>query len=266
MTRKIEFNNSDISYNISGQGKAIVLLHGYLESKEIWNSFAEELAKKFQVIVPDLPGHGKSDLTNERLSVEIMAELVKTVLDKENVSKCLLVGHSMGGYATLAFLELYPKLLSGLTLFHSSPYPDTEEKMQNRDREINIIRQGKKAQIYNTHFPNTFAKENVEKFTDDIEKCKEVARDMSDDGIIAALEAMKARTDRSKILKATKVPVQYIIGEKDNFIPMDILNKLQLPVNSEVVVLENSGHMGFVEERENVLNAISDFANKIYEI
>ncbi len=262
MTRKIEFNNLDISYNISGQGKAIVLLHGYLESKEIWNDFAKELCENFQVIIPDIPGHGKSDLTNERLSVEKMAESVKLILDKENVGKCLLVGHSMGGYVALAFLDLFPELLIGLTLFHSSPYADTQEKKQNRDREINIIRQGKKAQIYNTHFPNTFAKENVEKFTDDIEKCKEVARDMSDDGIIAVLEAMKARPDRSKILKATKIPVQYIIGEKDNFIPMNILNKLQLPDNSEVVVLENSGHMGFIEDRGNVLNAIIDFVNK----
>ncbi|RLD79998.1 MAG: alpha/beta hydrolase, partial [Bacteroidetes bacterium] len=54
-------------------------------------------------------------------------------------------------------------------------------------------------------------------------------------------------------------PVQYIIGEKDNFIPMEILNKLQLPDHSEVVILENSGHMGFIEEKENAISAISGF-------
>ena len=262
MIKEIMFNNTDVCYNILGQGETIVLLHGYLESNEIWNDFAKELVENFQVIAPDFPGHGKSDLTNERLSVEKMAESVKLILDKENVDKCLLVGHSMGGYAALAFLELYPESLSGLTLFHSSPYADMEEKKQNRDREINIIRQGKKAQIYNAHFPNTFAKENVEKFTDEIGKCKEVARNMTDNGIIAALEAMKYRPDRSILLKNTKIPIQYIIGEKDNFIPMDILNKLLLPDNSEVVILENSGHMGFIEERENVLNAIIDFVKK----
>lgn len=262
MTRKIKFNNTDISYNISGQGKTIILLHGYLESKEIWNDFAEELAENFQVIVPDLPGHGESGLINGSLLVEKMAESVKYILNKENVSKCMLVGHSMGGYAALAFLEFYPELLNGFCLFHSSPYADTEEKKQNRDREINIIRQGKKAQVYTAHFPNTFAKENVEKYQTEINKCNEVAKNMQDMGIITALEAMKARPDRSEILKATKVPVQYIIGEKDNFVPMEILNKLQLPDNSEVVVLENSGHMGFIEEKENALKAISGFASK----
>jgi len=262
MTRKIEYDDSDISYDIIGRGKAVVLLHGYLESKEIWGDFAEKLGKNFKVIIPDLPGHGKSGLIDSNLTVEKMAESIKYILDKENVSKCLLVGHSMGGYTALAFLELFPELLSGLSLFHSSPFADTKEKKQNRDREINIIRQGKKAQVYTAHFPNTFARENVEKHKNEIEKCKELAKSMQDEGIIAALEAMKARPDRSEILKATKVPVQYIIGEKDNFIPMDILKKLKLPDNSEVVVLENSGHMGFIEEKGNAIEAIGGFVDK----
>jgi pimeloyl-ACP methyl ester carboxylesterase len=249
----------DLSYSVLGNGKTIVLLHGYLESKEIWGDFAEDLSGNFRVIVPDLPGHGSSGLPDGNLSVERMAELVKSILDKEDVEKCLLVGHSMGGYVALAFLDLFPEMLNGLSVFHSSPYADTDEKKQNRDREINIIRQGKKAQVYTAHFPNTFAKENVEIFANEIEKCKARAKNMSDEGIIAALEAMKNRPDRSMLLKGTKIPVQYIIGEKDNFIPMEILNKLQLPDNSEVVVLENSGHMGFIEEKENALEAIGGF-------
>jgi len=260
MNQKIKFDDMNLNYNVLGKGKTIVLLHGYLESKEIWDDFAKDLAESFRVIVPDLPGHGNSELPAGSLSVEKMAELVKQILDKENIDKCLLVGHSMGGYVALAFLELFPETLSGLSIFHSSPYADTEEKKQNRDREINIIHQGKKAQVYTAHFPNTFAKENVEMFADEIEKCKERAKNMPDDGIIAVLEAMKNRPDRSILLKDTKIPIQYIIGEQDNFIPMEILNKLQLPDNSEVVVLEKSGHMGFIEEKENALEAIGGFA------
>jgi len=256
---KDKIDNMNLSYNVLGKGKTIILLHGYLESKEIWGDFAEDLAKSFQVIVPDLPGHGNSVLSDGSLSVEKMAESVKSILDKENIDKCVLVGHSMGGYVALAFLDLFPKMLNGLSIFHSSPYADTEEKKQNRDREINVIRQGKKAQVYTAHFPNTFAKENVEIFADEIEKCKERAKSMSDEGIIAALEAMKNRPDRSILLKNTKIPVQYIIGEKDNFIPMEILSKLALPDNSEVVVLEKSGHMGFIEERKNALEAVGGF-------
>lgn len=257
-----ELTHKGTCYLKAGQGASVVLLHGYLESKEIWADFAKSLTQNFQVIAIDLSGHGKSGLPTGNLTVEKMAESVKNILDVENIKKCFLIGHSMGGYVALAFLDLYPEYLAGLSLFHSSPYADTDEKRTNRDREINIIRQGKKAQVYTAHFPKTFAPENVEKFASEIEKMSERAKNMSDEGIIAALEAMKARPDRSGLLKNTKIPVQYIIGEKDNFIPMSILEKLQLPANSELVVLENSGHMGFIEEPENSLMAIEGFAKK----
>ncbi|MCF6240656.1 MAG: alpha/beta hydrolase [Bacteroidales bacterium] len=250
---------SGISYLKSGHGDAIILLHGYLESKEIWIDFADDLAKKYTVLAIDLPGHGESELITKDLSLEIMAEAVKTILDYEQIEKCFLVWHSMGGYVALAFLELFPERLDALSLFHSSPYADTDEKRKNRAREMDIIRAGKKAQVYTAHFPKTFAPDNVEKFTDEIKKMNERAKNMSDEGIIAALNAMKNRPDQSGLLKNTKIPIQYIIGEKDNFIPMSILDKLQLPDNSELVVLENSGHMGFIEEKENALRAISGF-------
>ena len=257
-----ELTHKGISYLKAGDGNTLVLLHGYLESKEIWIDFAKDLARKFQVIAVDLPGHGKSESPASNLTVEKMAEAVKNVLDTENIKKCFLVGHSMGGYVALAFLDLYPEYLAALSIFHSSPYADTDEKRANRDREINIIRQGKKAQVYSAHFPKTFAEENAEKFATEIGKMNEHAKNMPDEGIIAALKAMKNRSDRSELLKNTKIPVQYIIGEKDNFIPMSILERLKLPENSELVVLENSGHMGFIEEKENAIKAIEEFAKK----
>jgi len=258
-----EVKYEGVGYLKAGNGPAIILLHGYLETKEIWTDFAKDLSKDFEVIIPDLSGHGESVLIDNNLTVEKMATGVKKVLDNENIKQCFLVGHSMGGYVALAFLDLYPEFLSALSLFHSSPYPDTDEKRKNRDREINIIRQGKKSQVYTAHFPKTFAPENVEKFQKEIEQMKERAKKMSDEGIIAALEAMKKRPDRSGLLQKTDIPIQYIIGEKDNFIPMSILEKLKLPENSELVVLENSGHNGFIEEKKNALEAVGGFYKNI---
>lgn len=254
-----EFEYKGVSYLCGGKGHSIVLLHGYLESKEIWYDFANQLSKNYHVLVPDLPGHGKSALPSGNLSVEIMAEKLIPVLDKEKIEKCFLVGHSMGGYVALAFLELFPERLNALSLFHSSPYADNEDKRKNRDREIHIIKEGKIAQVYKAHFPKTFADINAENFKQEIEKMNQRAKTMKPEGIIAALEAMKNRPDRSALLKNAKIPIQYIIGAKDNFIPMTILDKLQLPDNSELVVLENSGHMGFIEEKENALEAIGGF-------
>jgi len=83
----------------------------------------------------------------------------------------------------------------------------------------------------------------------------------SEYGIIAALEGMKVRPDRSELLANTKVPVQYIIGKMDNFIPFQTLEKIKLPENADIVILEKSGHMGMFEEKEQALEAIERFVD-----
>jgi pimeloyl-ACP methyl ester carboxylesterase len=250
-----------IRYKDIGQGPVILLLHGYLESLKVWNGLVDELKNDFRLIVPDLPGHGHSEVSENVQTMESMAEAIMHLLHHLNIEKCFVVGHSLGGYVALAYLEKYPKMVMGISLFHSSPYADTEEKKLNRDREIELIKAGKKDQIYNLHTPKTFANENVPLFAEQIEKLKSTAKKTENDGIIAILEGMKVRPSRAELLKNTKVPVQYIIGRKDNFIPMQILEKLELPENADVVILDNSGHMGMFEEKEKAVEAIRRFVS-----
>ena len=68
------FKNSTIRYKHEGSGTVVVLIHGYLESLNIWNKFSNELSKKFSVISIDLPGHGQSDIVADVHTMEIMAE------------------------------------------------------------------------------------------------------------------------------------------------------------------------------------------------
>jgi pimeloyl-ACP methyl ester carboxylesterase len=254
--------DSNLRYRDVGSGPVIVLLHGYLETLKIWDEFTIELSKKYRVIAPDLPGHGKSEITEEVQTMESMAYQIKLMLDHLEIEKCFMVGHSMGGYVTLAFLEKYPEMLSGLSLFHSGPYADTPEKKEHRDREISLIKHGKKTLVYHNHISKTFAKDNIYLYPEINEKLIKLCAKSSEYGIIAALEGMKIRPDRSKLLENTKIPVQYIIGKMDNFIPFDILERLKLPKDADIVVLENSGHMGMFEEKEKSLNALTKFFDK----
>jgi len=260
MINNISYNNSKIYYKTIGNSKkTIVLLHGYLESIEIWNSFAEKLSENYKLIIPDLPGHGKSDVLNNEASVDEMAEVVKQIVVKEQVEKCAMIGHSMGGYVLLAFLENHFHFLDAITLFHSSPYSDSDDKKKNRDREIEIIKAGKKLQIYKNHFPKIFAEQNINKYKLEITKYIEIAKNMNNKGVIYALNAMKNRKNRADLLKNTQIPVQYIIGEKDNFIPMSILKKIKFPNNTTIDILKESGHLGFVEEKEKSISIIKKF-------
>jgi pimeloyl-ACP methyl ester carboxylesterase len=254
-----KYQNTQIRYKDFGEGFPVVLIHGYLESLETWGDFAKKLASQFRVILIDLPGHGGSGCLGPVHTMELMADAVSYVLKELKVSKCTLIGHSLGGYVTMAFVEKYPELLNGFCLFHSSPFADNEEKKNNRDREIEIIKEGKKELIFNAHCPKVFANDNQAKFHDQIEIAKAIAKSTPDEGIIAVLEGMKSRPDRSVILKNTNQPFLYVIGKKDNFIPFEILSKIGMPVNAETLILENSGHNGFIEESEVSLSKISSF-------
>ena len=259
MIRMVNFRDSLIRYRVNGKGETIVLLHGYLESLEIWGDFQDELVKNYQVISIDLPGHGKSASYSGNHSMEFMADAVKSVLDQLNIKQCFLVGHSMGGYVTLAFIEMYSHLLSGFSLFHSSPFADTAEKMENRNREIELVKAGKLQIIYSEHVPKTYANSNVEKFNNEIERGIEIAKNTLPEGIIAALNGMKDRLEKTLVLKKTNLPFLFIHGLRDNFIPSDMPEKVEFPKNNEVLLLENSGHMGFIEEKEKCINAIRKF-------
>jgi pimeloyl-ACP methyl ester carboxylesterase len=258
--QKIPFKSTTVRFATHGKGKAVVLLHGYLESLEIWNSFASELAKKFQVISIDLLGHGRSGTLNGEASVELMAESVKAVLDYLNIKKSVIIGHSMGGYSMLAFAEMYPDRILGIGLFHSITWADLPEKREARDREIELVKQGKKELVINTNIPKGFADDNLEKLGEHVNQAKKIGFATSETGIIAALNAMKARKNRTYILDKIDVPVLFVAGKKDNYIPVERLLQLtNMPKKKYVAILENSGHMGFIEEKELALDEVENF-------
>ncbi len=262
MIKTMEYKGKQIQLSDRGEGITLLLVHGYIEDLTIWNGFADTLAEQFRVVAVDLPGHGKTDNFNAVHSMELMADVLHAVLQNLKIEKCIAVGHSMGGYAVMAFVEKYPELLQGFSLFHSAPYSDNDEKKENRNRQIGLIRAGKKQQVYTAHIPNIFAPQNIERFTHAIEKAKKAAAAMFDDSIIAAIQGMKQREDRASVLKNSNLPFLYVIGKHDRFIPMDILDKLEMPKNSTTLVLENSGHAGFIEEQEKAIEAFRNFANQ----
>jgi pimeloyl-ACP methyl ester carboxylesterase len=261
------FRNGRIHYSDSGTGPVIVLLHGYLESSESWNGFEEKLALAFRVISMDLPGHGLSDCFGETHSMEFMASVVKELLDNLGIKKSFLTGHSLGGYVTLAFLELFPDYLSGYCLFHSQPFADSTETLEKRTREIAIVKAGKKHLMYPGNVMRMFAPSNLEMYSEALQRLKTIASKIPGEGIISVLKGMMCRPTRLNIMEEGKVPCLWILGSMDNYIPYDIiLTKVNLPANARVVILNNSGHLGFIEEEDLSIRLISDFVNNLLKL
>ncbi|MBE0637880.1 MAG: alpha/beta hydrolase [Bacteroidales bacterium] len=258
----ITFRKKTIHYKVDGDGEALVLLHGFIESMAIWDDFTSILSKNFKVIRIDLPGHGKTPLIEKTHSMELMAESIKAVLDGLGVKSCVMVGHSMGGYVTLEFAKQYPELLKGICLFHSHAAADTQEAKENRQRTIDMIKLNRKGFI-KQFIPDLFAEVNVLNFTADIDRLWHISDKMSGQSIIAALQGMKERSGKLDLLLNTTIPVLFIAGKEDMRIPVqNVLAQAILPRHSEVLVLADVGHMGYIEARQKTLEMIVCFAHK----
>lgn len=257
------YKSRRIYYNSTGNGPVIVLLHGFTESRKIWDHFVPNLALQFQVVTIDLPGHGESENVAAIHTMDGMAEVVHTVLVDLGIKRCLMVGHSMGGYVALAFAERYPHILTGLTLFHSHCFADSEQDRINRDRTIKLVLQDK-FQFITAFIPSLFPSGTQQKYAADIDVLILNAEKMSKEGVVAALEGMKVRSEQTELLSHIDIPCLFIVGMEDSKAPLQrIWEMISLPKHSESLLLQQVGHMGFIEEPRKTLDAIRYFGFKV---
>lgn len=240
--------------------KCVLLLHGYLESLYVWDDFLPLLTPKARVITVDIPGHGITDAVAEVHSMELMADVLREMLDAMGVERVTIVGHSMGGYVALAFCEKYPERLDGLVLLSSTPNADTEQKAENRRREIELVRAGKKDMLAKVAPEAGFAVQNRKRMRDYIEDLTEQVYMTDEDGIVALLEGMIVRKDQNEMLRQSAVRQLFILGKLDNYISVEAAEAfIEKNPQAKVVWLENSGHMGFIEESQACADALLGF-------
>lgn len=263
MQKTAKYRNTDIAFTDEGHGRAVVLLHGFLGSAEIWQPLSDNLKKSYRVICIDLPGHGKTPCIGYAHSMERMAKSVKAVMDSLRLKRYAMIGHSMGGYVALAFADLFPDNLRGLCLFHSSAYPDSEEKKQDRLRAIQVVKANKRVYTKTT-IQNLFAKKNLKYLQAEIAFALNIARKTSQQGIIAALLGMKDRPARDLILGLVQYPIMMVIGELDNVLPPEsLLEQAALIRNPTVLYLEHDGHFGFLESPKQSAKEMRRFLRKL---
>ncbi len=240
--------------------QSVVLLHGYLESLRGWDDFVGLLTDKVRVVAIDIPGHGRSSNIAEVHTMELMAEVVKGVLDELKIDSVTLVGHSMGGYVSLAFCAAYPERLDGLVLLSSSPNPDTELKRENRRREIALVQAGKKDMLARVAPEAGFAEMNRERLHKYIDQLVEQVHITDDEGIVALLGGMIERKDQNQMLGHSKVRQLFIMGTHAGYIPVEAAQQIiERNPQAKVAWLDKSGHMGFIEEPEACASALLEF-------
>lgn len=262
MQKEFTYRNKKICYTDTGQGNAVVLLHGFGEDSGIWQQQLLFLQPQYRVIIPDLPGSGKSAMLEDILaSMEEYANCVNALAEKElQQQKCVLLGHSMGGYITLAFAKLFPQKLKGFGLIHSTAFADSEEKKQTRLRGIEMMAEyGAGAFLKNT-IPNLFSASFKQNEPQQMEALIEKGKNFTIEALQQYYRAMIDREDTTDVLRKAIVPVLFIMGTEDVAAPLnDVLKLCYLPAQSHIHILNGVGHMGMLEAVDEVNGFVASF-------
>jgi pimeloyl-ACP methyl ester carboxylesterase len=205
-----------------------------------------------------LPGHDANQQGVSRQSGASEVDGLPT--GKVGMGRAILIGHSMGGYITLALAEKYPERLKAFGLFHSTAFADSEEKKEARRKGIKFIQQHGSYEFFKTSTPNLFAPATKEERGHLVTEQIEAVRNVAGAALVNYYESMIKRPDRTAVLKNSQVPVLFVMGRFDNAVPLeDVLKQCHLPQLSYIELLHNSGHMGMVEETERSNKVLTEF-------
>jgi pimeloyl-ACP methyl ester carboxylesterase len=175
--KKITYNNAEVFYQVYGEGTVVVLLHGFAETGSVWKNQIESLKSFCKLIIPDLPGSGKSaalDTAVNEISLIDFADCIYSILRNENTGQCIMLGHSMGGYIALAFAEKYTGLLKAFGFVHSTAFADNDEKKQSRLKGIEMIEAYGGYSFLKTTIPNLFSQKFKKEHPEEIKACSNI--------------------------------------------------------------------------------------------
>lgn len=238
--------------------KTLVLLHGHGIDDTIWDSLDAAINEYYTVVRPNI------SLFTSCQSVEDYADELHRFLTNANIRKCTLIGHSMGGYISLAFAEKYGDMLEGFGLFHSTAYADDEAKKHQRNQMIDLLRTyGTESFIKNTA-ANLFGDRYKELYPERIREHISYFGKLPADALIAGITAMRNRPDRTAVLTNMPFPVLLIIGMQDKLIPFEsVISLSEFPKKSYPLILSEAGHMGMVERPDATARMINWYMSKI---
>lgn len=256
-----KFRGLEVVYSQSGGGETVVLLHGFLEERGMWQEMVPELSKSHNVIAIDLLGQGETGCLGYVHSIKQQAEAVAEVLKQEQVESFAVIGHSMGGYVALELAKTVSAKIDRLVMFHSTALPDSKQRKADRERVIELAKKNKEVYV-KAVIPSLFAENTRSNFAKEISNLAETASQFPLQGIIANIEGMKERPSYVNVLEQSDFPKLIIHGEMDPIISIsDIHTQIENAKNAELKIIPNVGHMGHIEAPEICLEIIQNFIN-----
>jgi pimeloyl-ACP methyl ester carboxylesterase len=245
-----------IYHQEKGTGHPLVLIHGFCETHEIWESMGDKLSDTYRVILPDLPGFGKSPLLPTPFTLQDIGLAMLGWLDDLHLDRPVVIGHSLGGYVAMAMVDDEPNRFPGFGLFHSTAYADSKEKKENRNKVIEFVTGNGVQPFVDTFVPGLFyQKENPH-----VMEIHQMASLTQAETLIAYTAAMRDRPARLTLLETFPKPILMIAGEQDALIPFEQSSEQSSLMKFPLFYgLKDAGHMGMFENEPKSTKIVRNF-------
>jgi 3-oxoadipate enol-lactonase len=241
-----------------GDGPPLVFLHGFPLDHSMWDGQRREFRSSHRVLIPDLRGLGRSEVSPVPVTMDLFADDVAALLDAVGVTEPAIVcGLSMGGCIAFAFVRRHAAKLKGLILCDCRAVADTAEMVANRRKLAERVLTDGPPVVVEAMMPRLFGPNTNEKTPQVTDAVRNVMLASSSRGIAAAQLALADRPDSTPTLAQIAVPTLIIVGENDAISPPAEMQGFAAGIaGAEAVVIRNAGHMAPMEKPAEVNRAI----------
>lgn len=240
-----------LSYETSGLGIPVVLIHAFPLSSSMWKPQIKNLERKGKMIVLDLPGFGKSPY-EAKTTVPKMAQEAALLLDSLKVTgPVMMAGLSMGGYVAFEFFRQFPTRVKALGLFSTRAGADTPEAHEKRIKTAEQILKDGLEDFFKKTVPNLVGKSTQESNPKLLREIMEMISSNSREGVAAGLLAIAGRRDSTDLLASIKCPTLIIAGDEDTLIPFSESEAMHTQIKgSQFHLIPKAGHLVNLEQPE----------------
>ena len=247
-----------LAFSDQGQGTPLVLLHGFPLNKSIWSAQQSALSGQARVVCPDLRGHGDSPAPPGPYDLDLFARDILNLLDVLKIDKAILMGHSMGGYVTLAAWQMAPKRFTALGLICSQAAADTDQQRQGRKQLIEKVGKEGPSAAAEAMLPKLLANPTPVL----AERIRSIILQTKGHSIQSSLEALAGRPERTSLLAKIDVPLLIIAGSADQIIPIERAESMAKAAPQGRLVKLSVGHMAMLEDPDGTTKAIQEIFQK----
>jgi 3-oxoadipate enol-lactonase len=260
--KQVKSRDAEIFYEVLGGGPPVVLLHPFPVNHEFWLPAAQALASRYQVLLPDLRGHGESAVGEGPATMDKHAADLAAVLDQEHIRRAVLVGVSIGGYVLLEFWRRSADRVAGLVLSNTKAQADTAEGRAIRlEAATRVMEQGTDP-FFESMLPKLLGETTRRTRPDLVQGALSMMQKMSPDAVAMMQRGMAERRDSVEILRTVKVSTLVLTGDEDVLTGVGDAQLMQRHIpGSQMKVVAKAGHYSPWERAEEVGRILRQFVD-----